>query len=127
MSVVRVMQNLQRVKIEEIAEALVEAGLHSLDEQAEALGLHRSTTWTIVKSQCKATGLTAATINRILRSPKLPASVRVQVIEYAREKLSGRYGHRATRIRRFEARLDQTLMNEGGSNGRVNRLSRRAE
>jgi len=91
------------------AAALVEAGLHGLDEQAEALGLHRSTTWTIVKSQCKATGLTAATINRILASPKLPDSVRTKVLEYAREKSAGNYGHNALRRRKFEAQLDRSL------------------
>jgi hypothetical protein len=32
------MQDLQRAKINEIAEALVEAGLLSLDEQAESVG-----------------------------------------------------------------------------------------
>jgi predicted DNA-binding transcriptional regulator AlpA len=104
------MQDLQRAKIIEIAGALTEAGLLSLNEQAEALGLPKSTAWTIVKSQCKGTGLTASTINRILASPKLPHSVRIKVIEYAKEKLNGRYGHRRARIRKFEAKLDHTLL-----------------
>jgi len=106
----RVMQNLQRAKINEIAEALVEAGCHSLTDQAEALGLCRSTAWTIVKSQCKATGLTAPTINRVLASPKLPDSVRIRVLGYVREKLAGEYGHSAARRRKFEALLDRNLM-----------------
>jgi hypothetical protein len=112
---ISVMKDLQRAKVIEIAGALAEAGLISLNQQAEALGLHRSTTWTIAKSQCKGTGLTASTVNRILASPKLPHSVRVKVIEYAKEKLTGRYGHKPARIREFEAKLDQTLP-EGSSN-----------
>jgi hypothetical protein len=60
------MEDLQREKINEIGKALVTSGLWTLYEQSKALGLRRSTTWTIVKSQCKGTGLTAATINRML-------------------------------------------------------------
>jgi len=103
----RVKQNLQRTKINEIAEALVKAGCLSLGQQAKALGLQRSTAWTIVKSQCKATGLTVATINRMLASPKLPDSVRIKVIEYVAKKSAGHYGHTARRRRKFEARLNR--------------------
>jgi hypothetical protein len=112
-------QDLQRAKISEIADALVESGLRSLDEQAEALGVSRSTAWTIVKIQFKGTGLIAPTINRILASPNLPHSVRIKVIEYAREKVAGRYDHRAARIRRFERKLDRTLLDGSMSSARA--------
>jgi len=121
------MQNLQRAKIDEVSKALVEAGYHSLDEQAEALCVHRSTAWTIVKSQCKGTGLTAATINRILASPGLPDSVRTKVLEYVREKSAGHYGHKPARRRKFAAQLEHSLINwsadrDDGANTRLNPL-----
>ena len=39
-----------------ISEALIASGYTSLDEQAEALGLRRSTTWTITKNKHKLVG-----------------------------------------------------------------------
>jgi hypothetical protein len=41
------------VGIHHIGQALVASGYTSLDEQAKALGLNRSTTWTIVKAKHK--------------------------------------------------------------------------
>jgi hypothetical protein len=57
-----------------------------LDEQAEALGLSRSTTWTITKSKHKLGRLSAKTINRILTNPKTPVAVRKAVQQYAVER-----------------------------------------
>ena len=37
----------QSAKIRELGQALIDAGLRSLDKQAEALGLSRRTAWTI--------------------------------------------------------------------------------
>ena len=76
------MKALQSSKIREIGEALVAAGFRALDEQAEALGLCRSTTWTILKGNYKNSGLSAATLNRILASPQLPPIVRAKIHEY---------------------------------------------
>jgi hypothetical protein len=59
-----------------ISEALIACGYTALDEQAKALGLHRSTTWTIMKNKHKLGRLSAKTINRILTNPKTPVAVR---------------------------------------------------
>src|SRR5437879_3874529 len=96
---------LQAFKIREIGAALAAAGVVTLDHQAEALGLCRSTTWTILQAAHKSSGLTAAVINRMLGCPQLPASVRVILIEYVEEKISGRYGHGDAQLRRFSRRL----------------------
>jgi hypothetical protein len=76
-----------------LREALVAAGIFALDDQAKALGLGRSTTWTILKGNHKGSGLSAALINRILVAPQLPPLVRAKVLEYVEEKADGRYGH----------------------------------
>src|SRR5712671_875775 len=59
----------QARKISELADTLVLAGFVSLDEQANALGLARSTTWTILKAKHKNYGLSAALIKRVLAKP----------------------------------------------------------
>jgi hypothetical protein len=56
------MKAKQSSKIRKIGEALIAAGFRALDEQADALGLSRSTTWTILKGNHKNSGLSAATI-----------------------------------------------------------------
>jgi hypothetical protein len=48
--------DLQAKKISEIAEALIAADYRSLDDQASALGLPRSTTWTILHAKYKNSG-----------------------------------------------------------------------
>ena len=60
----------QTIRIRELASAL--AGLVTLGEQARALGLSRSSAWTVLKANHKASGLTVPTINRMLSSPELP-------------------------------------------------------
>ena len=50
------MKSRQTAKMREMVEALVAAGYDSLDSQAAALGLSRSTTWTIIKATHKARG-----------------------------------------------------------------------
>jgi hypothetical protein len=100
------MKSRQSSKIREIGEALVAAGFCALDEQAKAIGLSRSTTWTILKGNYKKSGLSAATLNRILASPRLPPIVRAKIQEYIEEKTAGLYGDSKTRIRKFTATLD---------------------
>jgi hypothetical protein len=95
----------QSSKIKELSDALVAAGFLSLDEQATALGLSRSTTWTILRAKHKNYGLSGALINRILKKPRLDRRVRAKVIEYVEEKASGSYGHNKTQLRRFTERL----------------------
>jgi hypothetical protein len=58
------MKARQSAKIRELGQALIDAGLR----QADALGLRRSTAWTILKTRHKSTGLSAAIIERMLGS-----------------------------------------------------------
>lgn len=95
----------QSSKIKELSDALIAAGYVSLDEQATALGLSRSTTWTILKAKHKNYGLSSALITRILKRPELPRRVRAKLIEYVQEKASGFYGHNKIQLRRFTERL----------------------
>ena len=59
----------QTAKMREIGEALVAAGYDNLDNQAAALGLSRSTTWTIIKATHKSSGLSGTTLRRVLSAP----------------------------------------------------------
>jgi len=99
------MKSRQASKIRELGQALVDAGFLTLDEQAKALGLARSTTWTILKASHKGSGISAAIIERMLLSPQLPALARAKIIEYTEDKLAGAYGGSRTQRRRFFARL----------------------
>ena len=87
------MKARQCAKIREIGEALCAAGYVTLDKQAEALGLGRSTAWTVLRADHKASGLTAAVLQRMLAAPKLPDAVRAKLLEYLAEKSAGLYGH----------------------------------
>jgi len=105
----------QLSKIRELGEALVLEGFRTLDQQAKALGLGRSTAWTILKANHKASGLSAAVVNRMLAAPQLPALVRTKILEYIDEKIAGVYGHNKVQLRRFITRLsvgavDQALL-----------------
>jgi hypothetical protein len=95
----------QSAKIRELGHALVLSGFCTLDEQAEVLGLSRSTTWTILKARHKSSGLSAKIINRMLASRQLPLLVRSKIIEYGKEKAAGLYGASRVHRRRFIARL----------------------
>ena len=100
----------QRLKIEEITRTLVWCGFVSLDEQADVLGLSRSTTWTIIRGIHKSSGLSATTINRMLASDRLPLRVRLKVLEYIAEKMSGAYGDRNHRLKAFANRISPVHM-----------------
>jgi hypothetical protein len=100
------LKSLQARKIGEIADALARVGYTTLDEQAKALGLPRSTTWTIMRCCHKASGLSARLINRMLVSPDLPPPVRTTIQEYVKERLAGTYGHNKVQLRRFAWQLD---------------------
>ena len=102
----------QRSKIAEIRATLVDAGFVALDEQAATLGLSRSTAWSILNPHHKSSGLSAYTICRILRSPRLPGFVRQRVLEYMQEKIEGLYGHTERRRREFAECLMAALRNE---------------
>jgi len=99
------MKARQSSKIRELAEAVKSAGFLTLDEQAKALGLFRSTAWTIRKASHKASGLSASIINRMLAAPELPPLARTKILEYVEEKTTGLYGGGRRRRRKFAARL----------------------
>jgi len=103
---------LQRLKIKELRDALVNAGLLTLDAQAGALGLRRSTTWAILQANHKASGLSVAIINRMLDSPRLPLLARSRVLEYVKERASGLYGGSTAQCQRFVARLSSAQLRE---------------
>jgi hypothetical protein len=104
------MKTRQSCKIRELGGALITAGFRTLDEQARALGLSRSTAWAVLKANHKASGLAAATISRMLSSPELPTHVRATILTYVEEKLAGLYGHNKIQLRRLAAFMaDATL------------------
>jgi len=90
---------------QELAEAVKSAGFLTLDEQAKALGLPRSTAWTIHKASHKASSLSASIINRMLAASELPPLARTKILEYVAEKAAGLYGGSRSQRRKFAARL----------------------
>ena len=100
----------QRLKIEEISRTLAECGFVALDEQAYVLGLSRSTAWTVLRGMHKTSGLSAMTINRMLASGRLPLRVRLKVLEYIAEKMSGAYGNRKHCLKAFASRISPVHM-----------------
>jgi hypothetical protein len=99
------MKARQCAKIHELGQTLLTSGFRTLDEQAQVLGLSRSTAWTILKAQHKSSGLSVGVINRMLASRQLPSLVRSVIVEYCKEKAAGLYGGSALNRRRFAARL----------------------
>jgi hypothetical protein len=95
----------QSAKIRELAKALQNSGFYTLDEQAKALGLSRSTAWTVRRANHKASGLSASIINRMLATPHLPSLVRSKILEYVEEKAAGLYGGSRAQRRTFIARI----------------------
>ena len=100
----------QRRKIEEIGRTLVECGFVALEEQAYALGLSRSTAWTVIRATHKTSGLSAMTINRMLATDHLPLPVRLKVLEYIAEKMSGVYGDQEKRLKAFASKISPVHM-----------------
>jgi hypothetical protein len=99
------MKERQSSKIRELADAVKAAGFVTLDEQAKALGLSRSTAWTVRRASHKASGLSASIINRMLAAPDLPPLARSKILEYIEEKTAGLYGGSRSQRRKFAARL----------------------
>ena len=77
------LQNKNR--LQDIADALIADGYTSLDAQAKALGVHRSTAWTIIKAKHKLGRLHARTTQRILANPETPPAVRAAMLKYLAE------------------------------------------
>jgi hypothetical protein len=95
----------QSLKIREIGHALIAAGFVSLDKQATALEVPRSTAWTILSAEHKGTGISARIICRMLSSKRLPPLVRAKIMEYAEQRAAGIYGGTKTQNRRFASKL----------------------
>jgi len=99
------MKARQTEKIREIRAALIAAGFLGLAAQATALGLARSTAWTVLKAHHKSSGLSATIISRMLLSPLLPQNVRNVIEEYVELKCSGAFGHNPDKVHAFRNRL----------------------
>ena len=99
------MKAKQCAKIRELRQALVEAGYLKVRQQAESLGLGRSTAWETLQGNHKHSGLSAAIIKRMLASQQLPPPARKILSEYVEQKLAGAYGHNETQLRKFRERL----------------------
>ena len=69
-----------------VADALIASGYTSLDQQARALGLSRSTAWTIVHAKHKVDRLSAKVSARMLKNPRLPPLVRAALQQYLAER-----------------------------------------
>ena len=100
----------QRLKIEAIGTTLAECGFVALDEQAYVLGLSRSTAWTVIRAMHKNSGLSAMTINRMLDTVRLPPRIRLKLLEYIAEKMSGAYGDRKHNLEAFAGRISPVHM-----------------
>ena len=99
------MKARQVAKMREIRDALVAEGCARLDDQAAALGLSRSTTWTIMSGSHKASGLSATILTRMLSAPRLQPGVRKKILEYIAEKSAGHYGNSKERLEKFIDRV----------------------
>ena len=89
------------IRLQDISEALIACGYTKLDKQAKALGVRRSTAWTIVNVKHKLGRLSSKTTSRILANPELPLSVRFVVQRYMAER-SDALVLRAKRLNRPE-------------------------
>jgi predicted DNA-binding transcriptional regulator AlpA len=97
----------------------VKSGIVALDQQADVLGLSRSTTWTMIRGIHKSSGLSAMTINRMLASGRLPLRVRLKILEYIAEKMSGAYGDRKHCLRAFANRISPVHMEAALARGAI--------
>ena len=103
----------QASKIGELKSTLIDAGLIALDEQARALGLSRTTAWSILTNAHKGSGISARIVIRMLTAPDLPPLVRSKIIECVLEKIDGAYGHSIKRSREFASRIALAPTKEG--------------
>jgi hypothetical protein len=92
-------------KMREIAECLKRCGRLTVDSQAKALGVSRSTAWAMLSGRYKVSGISARVVKQILSSQELPPEVRAKVVEYVADKVSGKFSCNATRLRRFRSRM----------------------
>ena len=96
---------IHTVGLQHISEALIGSGYTSLGQQAKALGIHRSTAWTIVKTKHKLGRLSDKTTKAILSNPELPPSVRSVVQKYLAERSDALTIRAALRTKRKAAAI----------------------
>ena len=87
-AVARGASNDNKIGIWNISEALIASGFISLDDQAKALGLSRSTAWTIINAKHKVGRLSAKVSAQMLANPGLPSLVRATLQGYLAERTS---------------------------------------
>jgi hypothetical protein len=104
------MKNKQSAKIRELEFALTSVGVVGLDQKAAILGLRRSTAWSLLKANYKASGLSSRLIKRMLASPDLPPCARTVLLDYIAEKSMGAYGHSIRRLRLFRQHFASELL-----------------
>jgi hypothetical protein len=107
----------QAAKIEEVRRALTAAGYRTTAEQANALGVNRSTAWALLNRDKRA-GPSAVVLKRILSSQNLPQEVRRKVEEYIKEKSVGRYAHDKRRVRLFRDQFPTIAFRDNEAAGR---------
>jgi hypothetical protein len=100
------MKARQCAKIAELQKILEQSGHRTLDQQANALGLSRSTVWAVLQANHKSSGLSGSVIKRMWQSLELPAPVKRWIEDYVAEKLAGKYGHSQCCLRVFRAQVD---------------------
>ena len=100
------MRSKQTERLKELQTALFNSGLGSLDKQAAALGLSRSTAWYLFRGTHKSSGLHPALLLRMLSSERLPPAARALILTYIQERWRGDYGHSAALRRKFLERLE---------------------
>ena len=117
----RAMQARQRRKIELLREVFLTNGRLSVKEQAELLGLCRSTAHAVLQRSYKKSGLFKAIIKRMLACPRLPERARTIILEYIAERIRGLYGHTPSQRRRFMAALATEQNRDHGDTARIGR------
>jgi hypothetical protein len=76
------MSKERRAALLAISNALIQTGISTLDAQSRALGLSRSTAWTVVSATHKTGRLSPKTTQHMLANPALPVQVRAAVEAY---------------------------------------------
>jgi len=111
----------QAAKMRELKEVLVHAGYCSLDQQAAALGIARSTAWSVLKGNHKSSGLSAALMKRMLLRPELPLAVRCLLVQYIHDRIAGLHGHNRSQLRRFTNKLSPQWLGFKQSSSRLSK------
>ena len=102
----------QAAKIRELRSLLRAEGFCSVDSQAAALGLSRSTTWALLQADHKHSGVSVIVLKRMRATPNLPQRIRQWIEEYVQQRLAGAYGHSPNRLRIFEQQFGQGELSE---------------